>query len=128
MKKIALFSILFAFAQAASATQILSYYTSQKADGKIAVNIYQGFMEDGFTRAEGVCYMGSVQGVCGLIKKAQTQADDRYSNGDHGTFTIKSCKVEGNIAKLNYDRVNDYTLDPSDVDIKLDIKSCSDQD
>lgn len=127
MKKIALITAFLACAQFASATQILSYYPATTASGKAIANIYTGFLEDGFTRAPNICYLGSVSGVCALIKKAQAEADRRYANGDHGTFTIKSCTVAGQVAKLNYDRVNDYTLGSDDLDIKLDIKSCSEQ-
>lgn len=127
MKKIALISAFVTFAQVASATQILSYYPATNAAGKSVTNIYSGFMEDGFSRAPGLCYLGSVKGVCALIKEAQIEADRRYSSGDHGTFTIKSCVVVGQTVKLNYDRVTDYTLDADDIDIKLDIKACSDQ-
>lgn len=128
MKKITLISAIMAFTQVATATQILSYYPATLSSGKIVANIYGGFLEDGFSRAPNICYMGSVKGVCTLIKEAQAEADRRYSSGDHGTFTIKSCTVEGRTVKLNYDRVNDYTLDADDLDIKLDINACSDQD
>lgn len=127
MKKIALIATVLAFTQMASATQILSYYPEALPNGKIVANIYPGFLEDGFTRAPNICFMGSAKGVCALIKAAQAEADRRYSAGDHGTFTIKSCVIEGNVVKLNYDRVNDYALDADDLDIKLDIKTCSDQ-
>lgn len=128
MKKIALISAVLAFTQVVSATQILSYYPETLPSGKIVANIYNGFLEDGFTRAPNICYMGSAKGVCALVKAEQAEADRRYSSGDHGTFTIKSCVVEGRIVKLNYDRVNDYALDADDLDIKLDIKTCSEQD
>lgn len=127
MKKITLILAMSAFTQAATATQILSYYPETLSNGKIIANIYSGFLEDGFSRAPNICYMGSVKGVCALIKEAQAEADRRYSSGDHGTFTIKSCTVEGDSVKLNYDRVNDYALDADDLDIKLDIKACSEQ-
>ena len=127
MKKIALISALMVFGQLASATQILSYYPEKDANGKDVTNIYSGFLENGFTRAPNNCYLGSVKGVCAIIKQAQAEADRRYSSGDHGTFTVKSCVVEGEIAKLNYDRVTDYPLDADDVDIKLEIKACSNQ-
>lgn len=127
MKKITLISVVLAFTQAATATQILSYYPETLANGKIVANIYSGFLEDGFSRAPNICYMGSAKGVCAIIKEAQAEADRRYSSGDHGTFTIKSCAVEGQSVKLNYDRVNDYALDTDDLNIKLDIKACSDQ-
>lgn len=127
MKKITLISAMLAFTQAAAATQVLSYYPETLSNGKIVANIYSGFLEDGFSRAPNICYMGSAKGVCAIIKEAQAEADRRYSSGDHGTFTIKSCVVEGQSVKLNYDRVNDYALDADDLDIKLDIKACSDQ-
>ena len=127
MKKIALISVVMAFTQLATATQILSYYPETLANGKIVANIYNGFLEDGFSRAPNICFMGSAKGVCALIKAAQAEADRRYSSGDHGTFTIKSCVVDGRTVKLHYDRVNDYTLDADDLDIKLDLKACSDQ-
>lgn len=127
MKKITLISAVLTFTQVASATQILSYYPETLPNGKIVANIYNGFLEDGFTRAPNICYLGSPKGVCTLVKMAQAEADRRYSSGDHGTFTIKSCVVEDSVVKLNYDRVNDYALDADDLDIKLDIKTCSDQ-
>lgn len=128
MKKISLISVMLAFTQAATATQILSYFPETLSNGKIVANIYNGFLEDGFSRAPNICYMGSAKGVCALVKEAQAEADRRYSSGDHGTFTIKSCTVEGHSVKLNYDRVNDYALDADDLDIKLDINACSAQD
>ena len=126
MKISILISAILAFTQVASATQVLSYYPQSK-DGKITARIYTGFMEDGFSRAPNTCYLGSANGVCAIIKTAQQEADRRYSSGDHGTFTILSCKVEGTIVKLNYDRVSDYPQDSGDKNIKLDIKACSDQ-
>lgn len=126
MNKAFLVTAFLAFAQVASATQILSYYPKIK-DGNITASIYSGFMEDGFSRAPNICYLGSVKGVCALIKTAQIAADRRYSSGDHGTFTILECRVEGSVAKLTYDRVSDYPQNASDKNIKLDIKACSDQ-
>lgn len=127
MKKIIFVTALLAFAQVAAATQILSYYPKIK-DGNITATIYSGFMEDGFSRAPNTCYLGSAKGVCALIKTAQIAADRRYSSGDHGTFTILECRVEGTVVKLTYDRISDYPQDASDKNIKLDIKACSDQD
>lgn len=127
MKKVILVTALLAFAQVASATQILSYYPKVSDDGKITASIYSGFMEDGFSRAPNTCYLGSVKGVCALIKTAQLAADRRYSAGDHGTFTILECRVEKSVVKLTYDRISDYPQDASDKNIKLDIKACSDQ-
>lgn len=127
MKSAAIISLLMLIAQAASATQILSYYPATQANGKIVANIYPGFLEDGFTRAPNICFMGSVKGVCALVKQAQAEADRRYAAGDHGTFTVKSCVIVGNTVKLNYDRVNDYSTDSDDLNIYLDIKACSDQ-
>ena len=126
MNKAFLVTAFLAFAQVASATQILSYYPKIK-DGNITASIYSGFMEDGFSRAPNICYLGSVKGVCALIKTAQIAADRRYSSGDHGTFTILECRVEGSVVKLTYDRVSDYPQNASDKNIKLDIKACSDQ-
>ena len=126
MKKLIFISAILAFSQVAVATQILSYYPKNK-DGKITASIYSGFMEDGFSRAPNTCYLGSASGVCALLKIAQQEADRRYSSGDHGTFTILSCKVEGSVVKLNYDRVSDYPQDADDKNIKLDIQACSDQ-
>lgn len=126
MKNSILISAILAFTHVASATQILSYYPIAKA-GKITARIYTGFMEDGFSRAPNTCYLGSANGVCALIKTAQQEADRRYSSGDHGTFTILSCKAEGTTVKLIYDRVSDYPQDSSDKNIRLDIKACSDQ-
>ncbi len=127
MKNLIFVTAFLAFAQVASATQILSYYPKIK-DGKITASIYSGFMEDGFSRAPNICYLGSVKGVCALIKTAQKAADDRYSSGDHGTFTILECRAERALIKLTYDRISDYPQDASDKNIKLDIKACSDQD
>ncbi len=126
MKKFIFVTALSAFAQLASATQILSYYPKIK-DGNITVAIFSGFMEDGFSRAPNTCYLGSAKGVCALIKTAQKAADDRYASGDHGTFTIIECRAERALIKLTYDRISDYPQDASDKNIKLDIKACSDQ-
>lgn len=127
MKKVIFTVSLLAFAQVASATQILSYYPKVK-DDKVTASIYSGFMEDGFSRAPNTCYLGAAKGVCALIKIAQQQADRRYSSGDHGTFTITECRVDSAVVKLSYDRISDYPQDASDKNIKLDIKACSDQD
>ena len=127
MKKLILLTVMLAFTQTALATQILSYYPKVK-DGKITASIYSGFMENGFSRAPNICYLGSVNGVCALIKTAQAEADRRYSDGDHGTFTILNCQADGAVVKLAYDRVSDYPQDKTDKNIQLDIKACSDQD
>ena len=127
MKNLVLLSAMLAFTQAASATQILSYYPKVK-DGKITATIYSGFMENGFSRAPNTCYLGAAQGVCALIKIAQQEADRRYSSGNHGTFTVLECRQENSVIKLTYDRISDYPQDATDKNIKLDIKACSDQD
>lgn len=127
MKKFIFAAAVLAFTQVATATQILSYYPKVNGD-KVTAAIYSGFMEDGFTRAPNTCYLGSVKGVCALIKTAQLAADRRYASGDHGTFTILECRTEGSVAKLTYDRISDYPQDATDKNIKLDIKACSDQD
>lgn len=125
MKKIALFSAFLAFAQIASASQILSIYRYKNADGSTQKQVYNGFSEDGFTRAETTCYTESALGVCALIAQAQGETERQYSQGAHGTFVVKSCEVVGNVVKLNYDRQNDYGPDADDLDIKLDIKACT---
>lgn len=127
MKNLTIVTALIAFTQGATATQILSYYPKIKA-GKMSAAIYTGFMEDGFSRAPNTCFLGSSKGVCVLVKAAQAEADRRYSAGDHGTFTVLECRVEGQVVKLTYDRVSDYPQDATDKNIKLDIKACSEQD
>lgn len=123
MKKITLFSAFIAFAQIASASQILSTYTFQNKDGTTYERVYSGFSEDGFNRAQKTCYLESALGVCPLIDQAQGAADMQYGQGGHGTFEVKSCKIEGEIVKLKYDRINDY--DGRIADIELDIKPCT---
>lgn len=122
MKKIALLSALLAFSQAASASQILSSYLTKKSDGTYSVSIFSGFSENGFTRADQTCYLGSALGVCSLIAQDQGSADIQYSQGGHGTFSVKSCSIERNTVKLSYDRINDYD---GTTEIQIDINHCS---
>ncbi|AZZ37526.1 hypothetical protein CIK05_12215 [Bdellovibrio sp. qaytius] len=125
MIKIALFSALIAFTQIASASQILSTIIWQHKDGTSTTSVYNGFTEDGFNVANNTCYIESARGVCALIAQAQATVDAEYSgNGAHGTFEVKSCKVEGDTVKLNYDRINDYDHQQH-VNISLDIKPCA---
>lgn len=126
MKKIVLFSAFIALSQAASASQIISTYIWNYADGSTKTSTYSGFSEDGFNLANKTCYIESALGVCALIDEAQGALDKEYGQGGHGRFEVKSCTIEGDVVKLNYDRINDYDQKPANFD--LDIKPCSTKD
>lgn len=122
MKKIALFSAFIAFSQIASASQILSTYIWQNADGTTTTSVASGFSEDGFGLAAKTCYVESALGVCALVAQAEGAANEQYSDGGHGTFEVKSCTVQGKVVRLAYDRINDYDGRSS---VELDFKPCS---
>lgn len=124
MKKIALFSAFIAFTQVASASQIISTYIWQNADGTTRESVYSGFSEDGFNLANKTCFLESSLGVCPLIDQAQGAADMSYGQGGHGTFEVKSCVASRDSVKLSYDRINDYDGRSS---MELEIKRCTEK-
>lgn len=124
MKKIALFIAVIAAAQFVSASQIISQQTYQNEDGSKSVEVTSGFSENGFGVAEKTCFVGSSSDVCSLIAQAQAEVNERYSSGDHGTFTVNSCITEKEVVKVSYTRSNDWN---DDEEVQLDIERCSER-
>lgn len=92
-------------AQAMATTIVAKDY---RGSDKTQFVVSTGLNENGFTRSDLICFTGDVTGVCSLIEKEASSSEEKYSQGEHGYFNVKTCEVSEGSVDLAYDRFTDY--------------------
>ena len=102
-------SLILLMSFSAQATQIISTFITNKADGTYTRDVQFGFGEDGFTSPSTSCYIGMISEVCDLVEKKAGQTQLTYFKGGHGYFEVKQCGVsQEKTVDLIYKKKIDY--------------------
>lgn len=126
MKKAILSIVLVAGVSANAAKLVNSESYKNSKTGEVKVSLSAGFGETGFLKPDAVCFVGSINEVCGEVASEAAMTQRGYREGDHGMFKMDACSIVKKeyetVVKVDYTRVNDYE---DDQKISVEITDCN---
>ena len=127
MNKLILLALLtFSSAYANSSTII----TSLQRAGSVTPEINIGFSDSSFDYSETVkpenksmCFLGSIDDVCGMISEEAGRMNKAYLDGAHDSMQVVICKIDGASVKTSYELQDDYD---GNLIVNRTIEACFD--
>ncbi len=95
-------------------TKILKSSVYTDNENSLATKITVGFADSSFDysvftpASRSFCYLGRLESVCRLIKRAANEMVEAYKGGDHDTIELKSCEIKALAVQVQYTLHDDW--------------------